>query len=323
MSSDGSVKENFEKRLASVFGGLEKRSLNTTSAIAPLSPERSVLSLEEDCRSITRSARAKCPDWKPHAGTEPWRRRSGPRKGGFGPCDRGPGGSRDPIFNRDPKKWTEYDLRDDGTQAGELKELNSDQVNKHAAFQFLQELRSRSASQDSTPKPPHTQGDSGNDCTSTTDSTSSDSTAQQRCIFKKPKALKRKHEPESQLIKDGTAAAAKEKNISLSQEEVEATADSMDDSNSHRTLKGVGRREGGEGGGGGGGEGGCGVVRMPEYVVGGKCEEERRRKKAALLRRGVTEGEEGEEEREEGPPLGKKVRVVSLSHLNEEEDEED
>lgn len=48
---------------------------------------------------------------------------------------------RTPDFVRNPGKWTKYSLADDGTK--ELKGLTADQVNKHVAFQFLDELKKR------------------------------------------------------------------------------------------------------------------------------------------------------------------------------------
>ena len=42
---------------------------------------------------------------------------------------------------RSPDKWAKYSLADDGTN--DLKGLTADQVNKHAALQFLDEIKKR------------------------------------------------------------------------------------------------------------------------------------------------------------------------------------
>jgi len=49
--------------------------------------------------------------------------------------------TRTPDFVRSPDKWAKYSLADDGTN--DLKGLTADQVNKHAALQFLDEIKKR------------------------------------------------------------------------------------------------------------------------------------------------------------------------------------
>ena len=48
---------------------------------------------------------------------------------------------KDPEYIRNPSKWTKYDLKDDGSEV--LRGMSQDQVNKYAAFQFLDEVKKR------------------------------------------------------------------------------------------------------------------------------------------------------------------------------------
>lgn len=71
-------------------------------------------------------------------------RRSG--RGGGGTSGRGGRHSRapnkkEPDYVRNPSKWTKYDLKEDGSQV--LRGMSQDQVNKYAAFQFLDEIQKR------------------------------------------------------------------------------------------------------------------------------------------------------------------------------------
>ena len=54
-----------------------------------------------------------------------------------------------PDYEQNPKKWTKYDLKDDGTKG--LKGMSADEVNRHAAFEFLHELKERNTVGDDTP----------------------------------------------------------------------------------------------------------------------------------------------------------------------------
>ena len=57
------------------------------------------------------------------------------------------GGGRDfrapsrPDYVVNPAKWTKYDLTNDGTKDLKRSGMNAEQVNKHAAFEFLNALR--------------------------------------------------------------------------------------------------------------------------------------------------------------------------------------
>ena len=44
-----------------------------------------------------------------------------------------------PDYMKHPERWTKYDLKEDGTES--MKNVSADQVNKVAAFQFLQKRR--------------------------------------------------------------------------------------------------------------------------------------------------------------------------------------
>ena len=65
------------------------------------------------------------------------------------------GSSRRPAHIPDhvtnPQKWTKYDLRDDGTKNSDYQGLTSDQVNRKAAFEFLNRIRTESRDQEITP----------------------------------------------------------------------------------------------------------------------------------------------------------------------------
>ena len=50
-------------------------------------------------------------------------------------------GERDPDYVKNPSKWTKYDLKEDGSQV--LRGMSEDQVNKYAAFQFLDQVKKR------------------------------------------------------------------------------------------------------------------------------------------------------------------------------------
>ena len=52
--------------------------------------------------------------------------------------------NREPDYVRNPSKWTKYDLKEDGSQV--LRGMSQDQVNKYAAFQFLDEIKKRKSS---------------------------------------------------------------------------------------------------------------------------------------------------------------------------------
>ena len=59
------------------------------------------------------------------------------RKHGHGSRERG----REPDYVRNPSKWTKYDLKEDGSQV--LRGMSEDQVNKYAAFEFLDQVKKR------------------------------------------------------------------------------------------------------------------------------------------------------------------------------------
>lgn len=92
---------------------------------------------------------------------------------------------RTPDFVRNPGKWTKYSLADDGTK--ELKGLTADQVNKHVAFQFLDELKKRKHSEQSL---------SGGDSLQISQSKPSE-VQSQKVVFKKPIAARDLKEDDS------------------------------------------------------------------------------------------------------------------------------
>ena len=55
---------------------------------------------------------------------------------------------KEPDYVRNPSKWTKYDLKEDGSQV--LRGMSQDQVNKYAAFQFLDEIKKRKLSSSRT-----------------------------------------------------------------------------------------------------------------------------------------------------------------------------
>ena len=185
--------------------------------------------------------------------------RGGPRRDN----DRGKRGSHHvPGYHKNPQKWTEYDLSEDGTSS--LGGLSSEQINKRAAFEFLDELkRKRSETQTIG-------GDS--------EKISSDPS---KITFKKPRKI-------SQRTSDDVARRSH---------------DVPGGSHDHRELSHDHASQGG---------GGAGVVKMPEYEVGCKPAVPRKRK---LLAATSMEAKQSES-------TANKTKVVSLSHLQDKDEEE-
>ena len=77
--------------------------------------------------------------------------------------DRSPTSSRNRVRSRPvpkvpnyviaPKKWTRYDLTEDGTNKQDFEGMNDDQVNRKAAFDFLNELSRRNIQSDVDEQP--------------------------------------------------------------------------------------------------------------------------------------------------------------------------
>ena len=97
-------------------------------------------------------------------------RRHGRRGGGHGGRYRA---HMEPDYVRNPSKWTKYDLKEDGSQV--LRGMSQDQVNKYAAFQFLDEIKKRKSSSSLTTH--------GNETDNIESDNSSETT---KVVFKKP-----------------------------------------------------------------------------------------------------------------------------------------
>ena len=95
----------------------------------------------------------------------------------------------DPDYVKNPSKWTKYELKDDGSEV--LRGMSQDQVNKYAAFQFLDEVKKRKMST-------RLQQDSED---STTDD-STDSVA--KVVFKKPLKNPDRFGKQANSTEDGT-----------------------------------------------------------------------------------------------------------------------
>ena len=156
-------RENFSKRAAEVFGALDnytprcqEPNADGTSKQQPMSRSKEHVLEGTVCASHVSTAE--------HPSQEETRLKekrlcnegsSKSKRQKLWDCDsqyrhersqhRRPG--RTPDFVRNPGKWTKYSLADDGTK--KLKGLTADQVNKHVAFQFLDEPKKRKHSDQS------------------------------------------------------------------------------------------------------------------------------------------------------------------------------
>lgn len=192
--------------------------------------------------------------------------------------------SQAPGYLTHPEQWTRYSLGEDGTE--DLRGLSDEQVNRHAAFQFLDEVQKRKTSE-------HVTG--GDD----DPAIHIESGASTKIEFRKPK------KPSVRSVPKTSPATTNR-------------ADSTNDTSpAHMLHEGFTSGHHGNGGHSDPGAGGGGVVRMPEYVVGGRREQTRQRKHPKLQ----VLGDEGlEEEGGEKRKVAGKA-LVSLSHLAEEEED--
>ena len=88
-----------------------------------------------------------------------------------------------PDFIKNPAKWTMYDLSDDGTEILSEEGLSDDQVNKRAAFQFLEEMKRLRADQ----RPAGNESCASDSKSCRSESSSSSGSASHKMIFQKPK----------------------------------------------------------------------------------------------------------------------------------------
>ena len=185
-----------------------------------------------------------------------------------------------PDFVRNPGKWAKYSLADDGTN--ELKGLTADQVNKHVALQFLDEIKNRKSLEQSM--------GSSDDLMS---SQPKPVAISQKVLFSRPKATfamkkDRKDDSKCDEMSDGTRCRSQQ--IS-----------------SEPYIKR--------------GSAGAGVIRMPEYEVGGKTATKKK-----LLRVGMVTGEErGKHIVNYREKLGTSLSItpIALSHLHDDEGDDD
>ena len=192
---------------------------------------------------------------------------SGPRRDN----DRGKRGSHHvPGYHKNPQKWTDYDLSEDGTSS--LGGLSSEQINKRAAFELLNELKSKRSETQSA--------------TADSETMSSDPS---KITFKKPRKV-------SQRTSDDVARR--------SHDVARGSHDVPGGSHDHMELSHDHASQGG---------GGAGVVKMPEYEVGSKQAVPRKRKLLAATT--STEAKQSES-------TANKTKVVSLSHLQDNDEEE-
>lgn len=169
-----------------------------------------------------------------------------------------------------PSRWKKYDLSDDGTKGLKKSGMSAEEVNRHAAFQFLRDLRQ--------------QREEGGASDLNTSREEDKEGADKKVTFKKP------------------TRKAREVGPGVDQQ-------------------GAGS-EGAGAGSGGVVAGSGGVHMMAEYVVGreeGGGRKGRKRKQLQVL--GVAEDQEDKCD-DGGRTIKKKPAIVSLSHLAEEEDED-
>ncbi len=149
-----------------------------------------------------------------------------------------------PGYLSNPEKWTRYSLSEDGTSG--MQGLNADQVNAHAAFQFLKELEGRKASVC--------------DYSGSADRVGVDSTRASRKVGFRTQVSKPRTSTQRQTgMTDGVQRSL---------------------SPPHVSHEDFGTSNYSNGGRGDSVLGGSGVFRMPEYVVGGqkkkRCKHTRR-----------------------------------------------
>ena len=180
-----------------------------------------------------------------------------------------------PDFVKNPAKWTMYDLSDDGTENLSEDGLSDDQVNKRAAFQFLEKMKKLKADRD----PENSESDVSDSKSRHGESSSHSSSASHKLIF---------HKPEQLTTAEGGSPGEQPR------------------------LKSTGCSS-------------SAVVRMPEYVVGGKDSSRRKRPKLKVVGRGgETESavsEEGNLKTDEKSTKRRKTSAaaaICLSHLEEE-----
>lgn len=184
-------RENFSKRAAEVFGALDNYTpsrCQEPNANGTSKQQKMSRSEEQLLEGTVRASHASAAEHPSQEETRLKEKRlcsevsSKSKRQKLWDCDsqyrhgrsqhRRPG--RTPDFVRNPGKWTKYSLADDGTK--ELKGLTADQVNKHVAFQFLDELKKRKHSEQSS---------SGSDSLQISQSKPSE-VQSQKVVFKKP-----------------------------------------------------------------------------------------------------------------------------------------
>lgn len=192
-------RENFSKRAAEVFGALDNYTPRCQDSDADgTSKQQQILRSEEQVLEDTERAshvstaehpsqeetRLKEKHWCGEGSSKPKRQKLSEFQYRHERSQhRRPG--RTPDFVRNPGKWTKYSLADDGTK--ELKGLTADQVNKHVAFQFLDELKKRKCSEQSL---------SGSDSLQIPQSNPSE-VQSRKVVFKKPIAARDLKEDDS------------------------------------------------------------------------------------------------------------------------------
>ena len=136
---------DFSERVSSVFGTLNatlKSFSESPCKQEPCDEPREPNSTRQS-RDYTRTVSSTSRDRSPH--------HSHQRR----PVTVSRGSRRRPVQIPDhvtnPQKWTKYDLRDDGTKNSDYEGLTSDQVNRKAAFKFLNRIRTESRDQEITP----------------------------------------------------------------------------------------------------------------------------------------------------------------------------
>ena len=124
---------DFSERVSSVFGSLNATLKSFSDSPCKQDPDEEL----KQGQSKGRSSSAR--DEKP-ASSHTSRDRSPHRRQHHVTRERHRP-ARVPCHVVHPKKWTKYDLSDDGTKNSDFKGLSSDQVNRKAAFEFLNTLK--------------------------------------------------------------------------------------------------------------------------------------------------------------------------------------
>ena len=126
MEAEEQDRVDFSERVSSVFGTLNATLKSFSDSPCKQDPDNELKQTRQsrDHKPSSHSSRDRSPHRRQHHVTKEARRPA-----------------RVPDHMAHPKKWTKYDLSDDGSKNSDFEGLTSDQVNRKAAFEFLDALK--------------------------------------------------------------------------------------------------------------------------------------------------------------------------------------